>query len=79
MKDEIVCYCRNVKKSEIVNAIKKGAKNIKDIQLMTKACTGNKCKELNPKGRCCSVEIIEILKEFDITDTKSECCKKGCC
>ncbi len=81
MKDEMICYCMNVKRSQIVKAIKEGAKSLKDIQQMTKACTGNRCKELNPKGRCCIDDVNAILKEFDITDTKSSCCSCGgdCC
>ncbi|MBU0757781.1 MAG: (2Fe-2S)-binding protein [Nanoarchaeota archaeon] len=80
MKDEIICYCKNVKKSVIANAIENGAKNIKDIQTMTKACTGNQCKNLNPKGKCCFEDIQKILEEFEIKNTDSGCSKcEGCC
>ena len=81
MKDEMVCYCKNVKRSQIEKAIKEGAKSLKDIQQMTKACTGNRCSELNPKGRCCLVDVVEILKEFNITENVSNCCncKEDCC
>ncbi len=78
--DEIICYCKGVSRTEIVKAIEKGAKSVKDIQRMTNACTGNKCKELNPKGRCCLGDIIQILKEFNIKDkNSSDCCRSGCC
>ena len=59
--EEIICYCRKVSKSEIETAILKGALTLKDIQDSTGACKGNQCKELNPKGRCCSVEILAML------------------
>lgn len=74
--NEIICYCKNISKSQIVDAIKNGAKNLKDIQQATTACTDNKCKEMNPKGRCCSIEIMQIFKEMDIqSNSKCECCK----
>ena len=63
--EEIICYCRNVSKNEIETAILKGAKTLKDIQDATGACTGNQCKELNLKGRCCSVEILAMLKDAE--------------
>jgi hypothetical protein len=59
--EELICYCKNISKTEIETAILKGAKTLKDIQNATGACTGNWCKELNPNKRCCSVEILTIL------------------
>lgn len=47
---EIVCYCSNVTKGQIVDAIKDGAKTLNDIKEMTGACTIGRCKELNPAG-----------------------------
>jgi len=62
MEDPIICYCMNVTESTIVAAIKAGAKSLKEIQQATKACTGNRCKELNPKGKCCSEDILAIIE-----------------
>ena len=59
--DEIICYCKQITKSEIKKAILDGAKTLKDIQEITGACTGNQCKELNPTGKCCSSDIIAML------------------
>lgn len=71
MSSEIVCYCKNITKGEIENAISNGAKTLKDIQRMTSACTGNLCEELNPKGVCCSIDILAMLPK----PTKScSCC-----
>lgn len=69
--EEIICYCKNVSKQTIETAIKNGAKTLKEIQEMTTACTGNRCKELNPKGVCCSVDIIPMLPK---PPKKCECC-----
>lgn len=72
--DEIICYCKQITKSEIEKAISEGAKTLKDIQEMTGACTGNQCKELNPSGKCCLFEINAMLptKEF-ILNTSCGC------
>lgn len=63
MKEEIVCFCSNVSKQEIIEAIENGAKTLQDIRLKTSACTLGKCKELSPRKKCCSSEIMKILNE----------------
>jgi bacterioferritin-associated ferredoxin len=66
MQDEIICYCSNVTERQITDAIKKGARTLHDIRKMTNACTLGKCRELSPKKRCCSGEIIRILNEHGL-------------
>jgi bacterioferritin-associated ferredoxin len=68
---EIICYCKQVTKREVELAIQNGAKTLKDIQEITGACTGNQCKEMNPKGICCSVDILPMLPQAPI---KCSCC-----
>ena len=70
---KIICYCKNVTKAEIEQAIEKGAKTLGDIQNMTGACTGGQCKELNPLGRCCS-EDIKIILNDNKSKGNSHCC-----
>lgn len=48
--DEIVCYCSNVTKGQIRQAMDQGAKSLNDIRKMTGACTLHRCKEFSPKG-----------------------------
>ncbi len=73
--EELICYCKNVSKTEIQSAILKGAKTLKDIQEATGACTGNRCKELNPNQRCCSVEILAMLNSEETGQPKHcTCC-----
>jgi bacterioferritin-associated ferredoxin len=74
MKEKIICYCLKVTEQEIIQAIRGGAKNLKQIQETTKACTGNQCKQLNPSGKCCSSDIIEIIKRETGTEPKNDCC-----
>lgn len=62
--NEIICYCSNVTKEQIVSAIQNGAKNINDIRKMTSACTVGNCATMSPKKRCCSPDIMEILQEY---------------
>ncbi len=76
--DTIVCYCQKVNKKTIVSAIQNGAENIKDIQNATKAGLGKRCKELNPKGRCCHPDIAEILKIYEKNSSSDCCCCSNC-
>ena len=69
MQNEIICYCSNVSKGKILEAIANGAKSLQDIRNMTGACTLGKCKELSPTKKCCSSNIIKILKENAIVWT----------
>lgn len=48
MQNEIMCYCSNVSREKILEAIANGAKSLQDIKNMTGACTLGKCKELSP-------------------------------
>ena len=64
--DQVICHCKQITSNEIENAIRMGAKTLIDIQNSTGACTGNQCKELNPSGKCCSGDIVRILKTFRV-------------
>ena len=62
--NDLICYCIEVSKGEIVNVIKQGAKTLKEIKRLTKAYTGSECKEKNPNKRCCSKEINALIKLY---------------
>ena len=70
-----ICYCKKVSEAEILDAIKNGAKSLKDIQEKTNACTGNQCKELNPSGKCCSTDIEKSLNISNTSKGCTCCCK----
>jgi bacterioferritin-associated ferredoxin len=72
--EEIICFCKNISKTEIEPAIQQGAQTIKDIQDATGARTGIQCREFNPNGRCCSVEIATMLNNKDNEQQKQYCC-----
>ena len=61
-QDETVCWCSKVSKLQILEAKRNGAKTMADIRRMTGACTVGQCKELSPRGRCCSSEIKQLLE-----------------
>jgi bacterioferritin-associated ferredoxin len=71
--EEIVCYCKNVNKKTIIDAINKGFDSLDKIKRETSACTGGRCKELNPSGKCCSGDIISLINIY--SDKKSNLIK----
>jgi NAD(P)H-nitrite reductase large subunit len=60
--DETVCWCSGVSKGVILEAKAHGARSMDDIRRVTGACTLGRCKELSPRGRCCSKEIMQLLE-----------------
>ncbi len=76
--DETVCFCRGVTRDAIVEAIRRGARDLKAIQEATGAGTGDRCKELNPRGVCCIPDIQAILKAEtgspDVGPGRCSCC-----
>ena len=64
--DRLVCYCIKVNKQTIVNAIKLGCDTLTKIKEKTKACTGSDCKKLNPTGKCCSKDILELIRIYSL-------------
>ena len=61
---EYICYCDKVTKGDIVMAIMKGAKTLKDIVEVTGAMKNSNCAEKNPSGKCCSEDILEVIKMY---------------
>ena len=47
--DEMICYCSNVTRGQIINALENGARNLNDVKRMTGACTLRDCKTLSPR------------------------------
>jgi len=69
---ETVCWCSNVSKQSILDAIQNGARTMADIRRMTGACTLGRCKERSPRGRCCSNEITMLLDAANIETRENE-------
>ena len=57
-KSEYVCYCNFVTEDDIVEAMKKGAKTVQDVIILTGAMKNSNCPVNNPKGVCCYPDIV---------------------
>ena len=62
--DQLIFYCDNVTKGQILEAMEQGAKTLADIKRMTGACCSCKCAELNPSGKCCAQDIALVMREY---------------
>ena len=71
--DEVVCYCSNVTKAGIINAIAKGAKTIKQVAEKTQAGIGAECAVKNPSGMCCHGDIQNLLDLYVEAVRKMQC------
>ncbi|OEU66220.1 MAG: hypothetical protein BA863_09270 [Desulfovibrio sp. S3730MH75] len=49
--NEQVCYCSNITKGQIQDAIAGGANTLAKIKGTTGACLAARCKEMNPRDR----------------------------
>lgn len=62
--DTYICYCKKVTKKKIIMAINNGARDIEAIKEATEACTGDKCRMLNPTGRSCAGDVQEMIDYY---------------
>ncbi len=60
----LVCYCHNVDKQTIVDAIADGCCSLEEIKEKTTACTGGNCKVFNPNNRCCGRDILKLIEIY---------------
>lgn len=61
MNNEIICYCSNTTRADIIKALDNGAKTLKDIQSTTGACT---------KGLWCSKDIMQVIADYNDINKK---------
>jgi NAD(P)H-nitrite reductase large subunit len=62
--EELVCHCGQVSKGAIKEAVLLGAYTLPLIKSMTGACRGKDCETKNPLGRCCAVDIQELIRLY---------------
>jgi nitrite reductase (NADH) large subunit len=48
---EMVCYCSQVTKAQVLRAMAAGARTLDDIKAATGACTQARCRETSPRRR----------------------------
>lgn len=60
---EYVCYCDLVIEDDIVEAMKNGAKTVKEVIDFTGAMKNSNCAVNNPKGVCCYSDIVAVYNK----------------
>ena len=58
-----ICYCSNLTRGEIKEAVKNGCKSIDDVQNYTKKDLTGICEERNPLGKCCRKVFLKKISE----------------
>ncbi len=48
---EMVCYCSQVTKAQVLRAMEAGARSLDAIKAATGACTQARCRETSPRRR----------------------------
>ena len=60
---EYICYCDRVTEEDIIRAMENGARSLKEIKAATGAMSHCDCANKNPKGTCCSADIMRVVRE----------------
>ncbi|MGX7949525.1 (2Fe-2S)-binding protein [Oleidesulfovibrio alaskensis] len=77
--DALVCYCGNVTKGMILAAVANGYSTFQQLREATGVCPDtNDCANNNPSGKCCSPEVMTLLKSR-AGAVMGESCGCGCC
>ena len=58
-----VCYCSDLTRGEIREAVENGCKTIKDVQKYTKKNMTGHCETRNPLGKCCRNVFLRTISE----------------
>lgn len=62
--DVPICYCSDLTRGEIKNAVKNGKQTIDEIQDFTQKNITGYCEERNPLGKCCRNVFIKIISDY---------------
>jgi len=57
-----ICYCSDITRGEIKNAVRNGCKTINEVQAYTKKNITGICEEKNPLGKCCRNVFLKTIK-----------------
>ena len=61
--DVPICYCSDLTRGEIKDAVKNGCRTIKDVQKFTKKNITGHCETRNPLGKCCRNVFLRTISE----------------
>ena len=56
-----ICYCSDLTRGEIKDAVKNDCKTIKDVQKYTKKDITGLCETRNPLGKCCKNAFLKTI------------------
>jgi bacterioferritin-associated ferredoxin len=57
-----ICYCSDLTRGEIKNAVRNSCKTIREVQNFTKKNITGYCEKRNPLGKCCKQVFLRTLK-----------------
>lgn len=63
-----ICYCSNLTRGQIREAVKNGCNNIDDVRKYTKKNITGLCKKRNPLGKCCDKVLLKTISDFRESD-----------
>jgi hypothetical protein len=58
-----VCYCSDLTRADVEDAVKNGSLTIDDVQEYTKKNITGNCKKENPLGQCCRNVFIQAIEK----------------
>ncbi|MBF0253157.1 MAG: (2Fe-2S)-binding protein [Candidatus Omnitrophica bacterium] len=58
-----ICYCSNLTRGEIEDAVSKGHKTIADVQKYTNKDRTGQCAKENPLGMCCREVFLNCIEK----------------
>ena len=70
--DEIVCWCVNVTKGQVCDAISRGYTTLDRLHAELGILQGDRCSEKSPRGRCCCHEVVAMLMQSTLCCTKKK-------
>jgi bacterioferritin-associated ferredoxin len=70
--DVPICYCSNLTRGEIQEAVKNGCKTIDDVQNYTRKNITGFCEERNPLGKCCRNVFLKTIANAGILDSQDQ-------
>ena len=61
--DAVICYCSDLTRGEITNAVKNGCRTIPDVRKYTNKNITGQCAEKNPSRKCCGKVFLNEIKK----------------
>ena len=59
-----ICYCSDLTRSEIKNAVRKGKLTTGAVRKFTHKTSTGHCDKMNPLGKCCKQILMKTIKDY---------------